>query len=66
MVLSDIIYGAGEPSAWALIPDPTRKELRYCAKKGIEVIEADVDDLLAAAGFASAADPVASGVEARP
>lgn len=49
MVMSDIIYAAGEPAGYALIPEPTDKELRFCEKKGIEVIEADVADLLAAA-----------------
>ncbi len=48
MVLSDIIYAAGEPSGWALIPDPTDKERRFCKKKCIEIIEADISDLLAA------------------
>jgi hypothetical protein len=52
MVLSDLVYGAGEPAGWALIPEPTEKELRYCESKGIEVIEADIPDLLRAAGVA--------------
>ena len=51
MVLSDIIYGASEPAGWALIPKPTDKERRFCQTKGIEVIEADIPSLLAAAGF---------------
>lgn len=49
MILSDIIYAAGSPAGWALIPDPTDKERRFCATKGIEIIEADIPDLLAAA-----------------
>lgn len=48
MMLSDIIYAAGEPSGWVLIDEPTDKERRFCASKGIEVIEADWRDLLAA------------------
>ena len=49
MVLSDLIYAnAGEPAGWALIPEPTAKEERFCARQGIEVIEADVEDFLAA------------------
>lgn len=48
MVLSDIIYAAAEPAGWALIPAPNDKERRFCKKKGIEIIEADIDDLLAA------------------
>jgi hypothetical protein len=49
MVLSDIIYAAGEPAGWALIPDPTDKERRYCKRQNIEIIEADIEDLLSAA-----------------
>ncbi|MGB0723737.1 MAG: SIR2 family protein, partial [Gammaproteobacteria bacterium] len=52
MVLSDIIWGAGEPAAYALIPEPTDKERRFCKKQGIELIEAGHEDLLVAAGFA--------------
>jgi hypothetical protein len=47
MVLSDIIYAADEPAGWALIPEPTEKERRFCSKRGIEIIEADINDLLA-------------------
>lgn len=54
MVMSDITYAASEPRGWALIPQPTDKEKRFCARQGIEIIEADVSDLLAAAGFAAA------------
>jgi len=48
MVLSDIIYGAGEPAGWVLIPDPSEKEKRFCAKKGLQIVEADFADLLQA------------------
>ncbi len=48
MVMSDIIYAADKPAGWALIKEPTEKERRFCKKKGIEIIEADIDDLLAA------------------
>jgi hypothetical protein len=58
MVLSDIVYAAGKPAGWALIPEPTDKEIRFCGKLGIEVIDADVPDLLGAAGMA--ASPLAS------
>jgi hypothetical protein len=50
MVLADIVYGAGEPTGWALIPEPTDKERRFCQSKGIEIVEADIPDLLQAAG----------------
>ncbi len=48
MVLSDFIYAADSPAGWALIPEPNDKERRFCRKMNIEIIEADVDDLLAA------------------
>lgn len=60
MVLVDILYGAGEPAGWALIPDPNEKERRFCRKLGLELIDADVDDLLAARG--PTAEPVAVDV----
>lgn len=47
MVLSDIVYGAAEPKGWALIPGASDKERRFCAKLGLEVIDAGVLDLLA-------------------
>lgn len=46
MVLSDIIYAAGDPAGWALIPEPNEKERRFCKKMNIEIIEAGIDDLL--------------------
>jgi hypothetical protein len=52
MVLSDIIYAAGEPAGWALLPEPTEKERRYCKKQNLEIIEADIDELLSAANLA--------------
>ena len=55
MVMSDIVYGAGSPTGWALIPEPTEKERRFCAKKGVEVIEADWSELMAFAGAESTA-----------
>ena len=53
MVLSDIIYDAAEPSGWALIPGATDKEIRFCEKKGIQVIDADWSDLLSYAASGS-------------
>ncbi len=50
MLLADITYGSGSPRGWALIPEPTAKERRFCAGKDIEIITADIPDLLAAAG----------------
>ncbi len=41
MVLSDIVYGASKPTGWAIIPEPTDKERRFCKTKKIEIIESD-------------------------
>ena len=57
MVLSDFIYAADTPAGWALIPEPTDKEQRFCKKMGLEIIEADVGELVAAALGASATKP---------
>jgi len=57
MVLSDFIYAAGDPAGWALIPDPSHKERRFCNKMRIEIIEAELEELLAAASFTTS--PVA-------
>ncbi len=48
MVLADLIYAAATPSGWALISEPTDKERRFCKKLGLEVIEADVMELIGA------------------
>jgi hypothetical protein len=64
MVLSDMTYGAAEPKGWALILEPTEKEIRFCQKQNIEIIRADVDDLLAATGIAIIANPNTLAVHA--
>jgi hypothetical protein len=46
MVLSDIIYAAGQPAGWALIAEPNDKERRFCKKMNIEIVEADIDTFL--------------------
>ena len=56
MVLSDITYAAGQPKGWALIAEPTEKEQRFCKKQGVEIIKADVHDLLEATGIEFMAD----------
>ena len=48
MVMSDIIYAAAQPAGWVLIQEPSDKERRFCKKQGLEVIEADVFDLIGA------------------
>ncbi len=47
MVLSEMIYDAGMPTGYALLEDPSDKERRFCRKKGIDIIEAGIGDLLA-------------------
>ncbi|MDP1633799.1 MAG: SIR2 family protein [Gallionellaceae bacterium] len=49
MVFSDIIFGADKPAGWALIPHPTDKEIRFLDRLNIEIVNADVHDLLTAA-----------------
>ena len=49
MVMADITYAAQEPRGWALIPEPTEKEQRYCARMGLEIIQADHNELMHAA-----------------
>lgn len=50
MVLSDLIYGAATPAGWALIEEATDKEKRFLDKRGIELIEASLQDLMSEAG----------------
>lgn len=45
MLLADFIYGAGEPAGWALIPGANDKEKRFCARIGLEVLDADWREL---------------------
>ena len=63
MVLSDFIYAAGEPAGWALIAEPNDKERRFCKKMNIELIEADIDDLLALVMPKTANDQTAVSTE---
>ncbi|MGE0081157.1 MAG: SIR2 family protein [Thiohalomonadaceae bacterium] len=55
MVLSELMVDADEPAGWALIPVPTAKERRYCERKGLQIIEADIAALI----HIAAAVPVA-------
>ncbi|MGF1644747.1 MAG: SIR2 family protein [Thiotrichales bacterium] len=50
MLLAEIAYGAGTPAGWALIPEATEKETRFLSRIGIEVVPADIADLIEAAG----------------
>lgn len=52
MVLSDMIYAAGNPAGWALIVEPTDKERRFCRKLGIDIVEAGIAELMAETAIA--------------
>jgi len=45
MILADMIYGAAQPAGWALIPNANDKEKRFCARLGLELVDADIRDL---------------------
>ncbi len=51
MILSDIMHASAQPAGWAIIAEPNKKERRYCKNKNIEIIQADINDLLVAAGI---------------
>lgn len=52
MVLSDITYDAKtEKRGWVLNKAPTAKELRYCKKIGLEIIDMDIPEFLDCVGF---------------
>ena len=46
MVMSDITYAADEHRGWFLRKNPTDKEKRYAERIGLELIDADCQDLL--------------------
>jgi len=46
MVMSDIVYGAAEPKGWVLNKNPTDKERRFCKKIGLEILDAEIEELL--------------------
>jgi len=47
MVMSDITYAANaNKRGWVLNPEPTPKEVRYCQKIGLEIINMDVKSFL--------------------
>lgn len=52
MVMSDIIYGAKELKGWVLNKSPTPKEIRYCKRIGLEIIDMDVKEFLECVGSA--------------
>jgi len=48
MVMSDIIYGAAEKRGWVLNKTPTNKEIRFCQKMNLEILDAGIEELLEA------------------
>jgi hypothetical protein len=54
MVMSDIVSGAAEKKGWVLNKNPTDKEVRFCKKIGLEIIDAGIEDLLAAVNTSQA------------
>lgn len=50
MVMSDIIYAARELKGWFLNKTPTHKEIRFCERIGLEIIEMDIEEFLHVAG----------------
>ncbi len=54
MVMSDITYAANESRrGWVLNKNPTAKEVRYCAKIGLDIIDMDVAEFLDCVGHNS-------------
>lgn len=53
MVLSDVIYGAPSPKGYAVIPEPTDKEIKFCERMDIEILRMPLNDFVAAANGAS-------------
>jgi|CXWL01.1.fsa_nt_gi rRNA pseudouridine-1189 N-methylase Emg1 (Nep1/Mra1 family) len=49
MVMSDIVQSAADHKGWVLNKNPTSKELRYCKKIGLAILDAGVEELLSAA-----------------
>lgn len=47
MVLSDMIYAAGEPAGWVINANPNDKEKRFCERKNLEIIDAGIIEFLA-------------------
>lgn len=56
LVMSGITHDAGQPRGWVLNKQPTAQEQRFCEKVDLKIIDADVQDLLSAIGFAEAED----------
>lgn len=51
MVMSDIVYSSAEKIGWVLNKNPTPKEVRYCDRIGLEIIDMDVPEFLECVGM---------------
>lgn len=52
MVMSDILYDAkADKKGWVLNKNPTAKEIRFCKKIGLEIIDMDVEEFLERVGY---------------
>ncbi len=51
MVMSDVIYDAQTPKGWVLNKNPTAKEIRFCDRIGLEIIDMDVPEFLDCVGY---------------
>lgn len=49
MILSDIIYSAAAPKGYAVIAEPTAKEIAFCSRMDIEILRIPLAEFLAAA-----------------
>ncbi|MBT0960518.1 SIR2 family protein [Denitromonas iodatirespirans] len=47
MVMADIVYNAGTPTGWILLPDANAKERRFCQKLGLQIIDSDIFTFIA-------------------
>lgn len=51
MVLADLTYGRAKEAGWAVIPDATEKEKRFCKNKlGIEIIDMSLPEFMSSFG----------------
>ncbi len=50
MMASEIMFAADRPAGWAVIPDPTRKEKKFCERLGIELLPMTTASFIAELG----------------
>jgi hypothetical protein len=62
MLMSDLIHDAATPAGWALIAEPGNSARKLCARKQVQLIEADWSSLFALGNPATAALPLGGGL----